>query len=538
LTVTTVPNQGDEHRRDPSPGREPVLGRILQSGVRVFELLEETPVYRHYRAEYSTGREVAVLILGSSADLALRWPSHKPAIQIQHPNVAVIHDLNETDDGLVYAVVERLTGAFLSGSLLWRGALPLQEALDLCLQAAAGLRAAHDLGWVHGSLSPYTIFLARTDGVRPLVKVIGFAHEFPMRQSNAESAHEGEFYASPEQIAGHLPDVRSDVYSLGAVLHHLLTGAPPTLGLRHGRVPKAMRDVVNRALAPSPAGRFQTIAEFAAALAPFAALAPSYEEAFPILVPHGPARPTWRRALPFGAAAALVGVGAGLWLLWGTQRPSGGASASASFALARAPADSNPVPVAPHYAADAQIPADTVPRTPLGGVRHDAAPSVAESLLVDVQSVDSTIQVDLRYATANNFTGAPLPGYEAQRALLLPEVAAALARVQGRLRPDGLGLRIFDAYRPVRATRAMANWAERTGRRELFESGFIGQRSQHNLGVAVDVTLVDLATGIEVPNPDILYRTMKSEGFSTLHQASYHFVYELEGVMPLDRVIR
>jgi len=171
-------------------------------------------------------------------------------------------------------------------------------------------------------------------------------------------------------------------------------------------------------------------------------------------------------------------------------------------------------------------------------VRHDAAPSVAESLLVDVQSVDSTIQVDLRYATANNFTGAPLPGYEAQRALLLPEVAAALARVQGRLRPDGLGLRIFDAYRPVRATRAMANWAERTGRRELFESGFIGQRSQHNLGVAVDVTLVDLATGIEVPNPDILYRTMKSEGFSTLHQASYHFVYELEGVMPLDRVIR
>jgi D-alanyl-D-alanine dipeptidase len=157
---------------------------------------------------------------------------------------------------------------------------------------------------------------------------------------------------------------------------------------------------------------------------------------------------------------------------------------------------------------------------------------------VDVQSVDSTIQVDLRYATADNFTGAPLPGYEAQRALLLPEVATALGRVQARLRRDAVGLRIFDAYRPLRATRAMANWAERTGRRELFENGFIGRRSQHNLGVAVDVALVNLETGTEVPNPDMLSRTMKSEGFSTFEQASYHFVYQLEGARPLDQVIR
>jgi D-alanyl-D-alanine dipeptidase len=84
----------------------------------------------------------------------------------------------------------------------------------------------------------------------------------------------------------------------------------------------------------------------------------------------------------------------------------------------------------------------------------------------------------------------------------------------------------------------MASWAERTGRRELFESGFIGRRSQHNLGVAVDVTLVDLETGTEVSDPDILAQTMQSEGFSTLDQARYHFVYELEGAVPLDQVIR
>src|SRR5712691_761229 len=67
---------------------------------------------------------------------------------------------------------------------------------------------------------------------------------------------------------------------------------------------------------------------------------------------------------------------------------------------------------------------------PAQPVASDAA---AESLLVDVRSVDSTIQVDLRYATANNFTGAPLPGYEAPHALLRREVATALGRVQARL---------------------------------------------------------------------------------------------------------
>jgi len=84
-----------------------------------------------------------------------------------------------------------------------------------------------------------------------------------------------------------------------------------------------------------------------------------------------------------------------------------------------------------------------------------ASDQVADSLLVDVHSLDPAILVDLRYATANNFTGAILPGYQAQKALLRREAAQALARVEGRLRSGGLGLRIWDAYRPLRATMAM-----------------------------------------------------------------------------------
>jgi D-alanyl-D-alanine dipeptidase len=183
-------------------------------------------------------------------------------------------------------------------------------------------------------------------------------------------------------------------------------------------------------------------------------------------------------------------------------------------------------------------------------------------MLVDVRSVDSTIQVDLRYATANNFTGAPLPGYEATRALLRREAAAALGRVQAKLRSKGLGLRVFDAYRPVRASLAMVDWAERTGHRTLLESGYIAQRSRHNLGGAVDLTQVDLMTGTKVPmgtpfdnfpSPDArmanvsgealrsrqtLLHAMESEGFSPYAQAWWHFNYPVEDTVPLDRVIR
>ena len=106
----------------------------------------------------------------------------------------------------------------------------------------------------------------------------------------------------------------------------------------------------------------------------------------------------------------------------------------------------------------------------------------------------------------------------------------------------------------------MVDWAERTGHRALLESGYIARRSRHNLGVAVDLTMVDLKTGIEVPMGttfddftaadrfnvtgealryrQILVQAMESEGFSPYGQAWWHFNYPVEGAVPLDRVIR
>src|ERR1700716_1365968 len=110
---------------------------------------------------------------------------------------------------------------------------------------------------------------------------------------------------------------------------------------------------------------------------------------------------------------------------------------------------------------------------PINTAETEIAPdAVAATLLVDVRSLDPTFVVDLRYATANNFTGAPLPGYLANRAYLRREAAAALARVQRDLRPLGLAIEIFDAYRPVRATQAMGGWTERVPRSALLHDGY------------------------------------------------------------------
>jgi D-alanyl-D-alanine dipeptidase len=190
-----------------------------------------------------------------------------------------------------------------------------------------------------------------------------------------------------------------------------------------------------------------------------------------------------------------------------------------------------------------------------------ASDATADALLADVRLLDSTIVVDMRYAGANNFTGAPLPGYLANRALLRKEAAAALARVQRYLLPQGLGVKIFDAYRPARATLAMVDWTERVGRPDLLKDGYIASRSRHNLGLAIDLTLIDLATGGELEmgtpfdtfsaaahtanasgpaavNRQKLKAAMEREGFVNYDQEWWHFSLNAPNPLRFDRPIQ
>jgi D-alanyl-D-alanine dipeptidase len=192
------------------------------------------------------------------------------------------------------------------------------------------------------------------------------------------------------------------------------------------------------------------------------------------------------------------------------------------------------------------------------GIAPDA---VADTLLTEIRSLDSTIVVDMRYATSNNFTFAPLPGYLANRAYLRREAAASLARVQRTLRDRGLGIKIFDAYRPVRATLAMVDWTERVNRPDLLKDGYIASRSRHNLGLAIDLTLIDFTTGRELEmgtpfdtfssaahtanasgevaaNRQALKSAMEREGFMNYDQEWWHFSFNVPNPLRFDRVIR
>jgi D-alanyl-D-alanine dipeptidase len=225
-----------------------------------------------------------------------------------------------------------------------------------------------------------------------------------------------------------------------------------------------------------------------------------------------------------------------------------------------------PSPASSSGATAGSAPAEGIPAGRAAGSVNAAPQAVgsdalADSLLMDVREADSTIRVDARYSGIHNFTGAPLPGYEANRAFLRREAAEALGRVQARLRTGGLGLKVFDGYRPVRATLAMVAWAERTGQTRLLDDGYIARRSRHNQGVAVDLTLVEGTSGFELDlgTPfdtfseaahtanatgraaryrQLLVKVMEEEGFKNYDQEWWHFTYEVPNPVPFDRVVR
>jgi serine/threonine protein kinase len=250
-----------------SPSGSTLEGRTLAGGLRVLDQLGSTPDGTLYQAEYPGGIEAALLILRPGPDGAelSRRRRFEQAVQIQHHNVAAVYEVGEIEDGSVYVVLEQLAGEPLSSFLAADPVFALPDALDVALQAAAGLKAAHRVGFVHGNLSPNTIMLTQVGDGRLQVKLIGFT----VQEQGAEPLVPGDVsvkYASPERLAGQPPDARSDVFSLGSVLHHLLTGKPPERGQVDSSVPEPARAVLSTALAPVPGRRFRMISEFEAML--------------------------------------------------------------------------------------------------------------------------------------------------------------------------------------------------------------------------------------------------------------------------------
>ncbi|MCK1519431.1 MULTISPECIES: M15 family metallopeptidase [unclassified Bradyrhizobium] len=124
---------------------------------------------------------------------------------------------------------------------------------------------------------------------------------------------------------------------------------------------------------------------------------------------------------------------------------------------------------------------------------------------VYLHDIEPSIIQDIRYATSNNFVGRPLAGYGAGECVVKREVGLRLKAVQQELAAQNLSLKMFDCYRPARASLDMVRWSQnghetaaerrynpKIPKTELFRLGYIASRSQHSTGAALDLTLVDL----------------------------------------------
>ena len=114
-----------------------------------------------------------------------------------------------------------------------------------------------------------------------------------------------------------------------------------------------------------------------------------------------------------------------------------------------------------------------------------------------------SIAIEMRYSTNNNFTGRPIPGYGSREAVITIATASALKKVQKELNKLGLGLKIFDAYRPQKAVNYFIKWSDQPNdtimkrkyypnlkKKKLFDLGYIASKSGHTRGSTVDLTLL------------------------------------------------
>jgi eukaryotic-like serine/threonine-protein kinase len=189
------------------------------------------------------GQRVAIKVMKAeiSADEDARGRfarEARAAASLRSENAVRVYDVGRTDNDIPFLVMEYLEGNDLGTVLDQRGPLPILDVLGYGIDVCDALADAHALGLVHRDVKPQNLFLACSVGAAPKVKVLdfGLAKSFvtsavPVTHVTAAHVMVGSpFYMSPEQVEGLDLDPRTDVWSLAATLHALLTGRPPFNG--------------------------------------------------------------------------------------------------------------------------------------------------------------------------------------------------------------------------------------------------------------------------------------------------------------------
>ncbi len=282
--------------------KDPLCGRIIGGGKYILDsVIGEGAIGIVYKASHKDlGRTVAIKVLNPRYRddpelLQIFRTEARAASLLEHPHLARVYDYGQEEDGLVYIVMEFLSGYTLGSVLRSRRKITPARAVEIMMQACGALAAAHEREIVHRDVKPDNIVLvpAQDDEGQPVevAKVCDFGiaalgSSTPLEEDHAAGTPE---YMSPEQTTGGKITPAADVYACGIVLYEMLTGEVPFTSdqafrilmkhrseaprrpstLRPGLAP-ALEAVVLRCLEKRPEKRFQNARELRAELRKFA----------------------------------------------------------------------------------------------------------------------------------------------------------------------------------------------------------------------------------------------------------------------------
>ena len=254
-------------------GRYDVIEKIGQGGMGV--------VYKGHDSQLD--RLVALKLLPPARDLECEgrrrlMTEAKAAAALDHPSIATVYEVGETEDGRVFFAMAFYQGETLHERIA-HGPLPVAEAVRIAHQIASGLAAAHARGITHCDLKPANVLLTRSGAVKLLD--FGIAKIAGVDETRSGEVLGTLAYMSPEQLRGEIVDARADVWALGLVLYEMLTGEQPTaaglratmladdpapLPSRRVDIPRELDGIVKRALSSLPEERYRDGSALTAAL--------------------------------------------------------------------------------------------------------------------------------------------------------------------------------------------------------------------------------------------------------------------------------